>query len=179
MTRIKKRGLDYFPMDADFTRQLAIRRIMKKEGEGAAMVLIDVLCAIYSIEGYFVKADALFYEDIAAGCYERGEEDVRRIIALAVDYGLFDAALLGQHGILTSVEIQQQFLHCTRRRVNTHLIDEYILVTDVDAQEVQPRRSRKSAVGSVMQKELPLVAAPCSDVCVTQTPKMLHRSHIA
>lgn len=171
MTRIKKRGLEYFPMDADFTRQPAIRRIMKKEGEGAALVLIEVLCAIYSHEGYYVKADALFYEDVAAVCYERNETDVRRIIALAVDYGLFDATLYSEQGVLTSVEIQQQFLHCTRRRVNTHLHKEYMLVTDVDAPEVQPRRVRKSSVTTLVQKELPLATAACSDVCVTQTPQ--------
>ena len=144
MTRIKKRGLDYFPMDADFTRQSAVRRIMKREGEGAAVVLIDVLCAVYSIEGYYARIHDYFYEDIAAGCYERGVEDVKRIVALAIDYGLFDAAMFMRHGILTSVEIQQQFLHCTRRRVNTHIVPEYLLVDDVDAPEVQPERARKS-----------------------------------
>ena len=143
MTRIKKRGLDYFPMDADFTRQSAVRRIMKKEGEGAAVVLIDVLCAVYSIEGYYAQIHEFFYEDIAAGCYERGVEDVKRIVALAVEYGLFDADLFQRCGILTSVEIQQQFLHCTRRRVNTHIVPEYLLVDDVDAPEVQPERARK------------------------------------
>ena len=144
MSRIKKRGLEYFPMDADFTRKPAVRRIMKKEGEGAAVVLIEVLCAIYSQEGYYVKADELFYEDIAAGCYERNEHDVKRIIGMAIEYGMFHATMFAEHGILTSEEIQQQFLHCTRRRVNSHLQPQYVLVTDVDAPEVRPQRAGRS-----------------------------------
>ena len=144
MSRIKKRGLEYFPMDADFTRKPAVRRIMKKEGEGAAVVLIEVLCAIYSQEGYYVKADELFYEDIAAGCYERNEHDVKRIIGMAIEYGMFHAAMFAEHGILTSEDIQQQFLHCTRRRVNTHLLPQYVLVADVDAPEVQPQRAQRN-----------------------------------
>lgn len=35
MSRIKKRGLDYFPVDIDFMNNRLVRRIMKREGEGA------------------------------------------------------------------------------------------------------------------------------------------------
>ena len=144
MSRIKKQGLDYFPMDADFTQKPAIRRIMKKEGEGAAIVLIDTLCAIYSREGYYLKANELFYDDLASGYYERGAEDVKRIIAMAVSYEVFDATLFEHYGVLTSVEIQQQFLHSARRRTNIQLCPEYRLVDDVDAPEAQPKRSTRT-----------------------------------
>ena len=169
MTRIKKRGLDYFPMDADFTRKPAMRRIMKKEGEGAAMVLIEVLCIIYSQEGYYVKVDDLFYEDVAAGCYERNEYDVRRIIALSVAYGIFDKTMFAQHAILTSVDIQQQFLHCTRRRVNQHLNPKYIMVDDVDAPEVQPARAQRAPRTRKTVASPIAVVDASSKECVTYT----------
>ena len=31
MSRIKKRGLDYFPLDIDFLQNRLVRRIMKRE----------------------------------------------------------------------------------------------------------------------------------------------------
>ena len=63
MPRIKKQGLDYFPLNTDFIHDRLVRRIMKREGDASLSVLIEVLSYIYSGEGYYVCADALFYED--------------------------------------------------------------------------------------------------------------------
>lgn len=40
MCRIKKRGLDYFPIDIDFMQNRLVRRIMKREGEGSLATLL-------------------------------------------------------------------------------------------------------------------------------------------
>lgn len=139
MARIKKRGLDYFPINTDFIHDRAVRRLMKREGDAALAVLLEVLSYIYAGEGYYVRADSLFYEDLSAGLYEKSAADVERILRLAVDYGLFDAGLFEKCGILTSVEIQRQYLFSTRRRVVTALEAAYRLVKDeepVDTQRV-------------------------------------------
>lgn len=122
MSRIKRRGLDYFPMNTDFIHDRLVRRILKREGDAALAVLLQALCSIYAGEGYYVPADSLFYDDLADSLYQQEPADVERIIRLAVEYGLFDAALFNEHHILTSADIQRQFLFITKRR-NSSLID--------------------------------------------------------
>ena len=36
MAKIKKAGLDYFPVDTGYMQDRLMRRIMKREGDGAA-----------------------------------------------------------------------------------------------------------------------------------------------
>ena len=110
MSRIKKRGLDYFPISTDFIHDRIVRRIMKSEGDAAVTVLVETLCSIYTNEGYYALADALFYEDLADNLYEK-------------EYGLFNSTLFREYGLLTSADIQRQFLFATKRR-NISLIDE-------------------------------------------------------
>lgn len=71
MARIKKKGLDYFPLNTDFIHDRAVRRLMKREGDSALGILVEILSYIYAGEGYYVRADRLFYEDLSAGLYER------------------------------------------------------------------------------------------------------------
>lgn len=84
MSRIKKRGLDYFPLNTDFMHDRLVRRIMKREGDGSFAILLGALSCIYADEGYYVCADELFYEDLSACLYEKTAADVKRILALAV-----------------------------------------------------------------------------------------------
>lgn len=60
MARIKKKGLDYFPLNTDFIHDRAVRRLMKREGDSVLSVLVEVLSYIYAGEGYYVCADRLF-----------------------------------------------------------------------------------------------------------------------
>lgn len=55
---------------------------------------------------------------------------MERIVRLAVKYGLFDAVLFERSCILTSVEIQRQYLFSTRRRSISHLEVGYCLLAD-------------------------------------------------
>lgn len=128
MPRIKKRGLDYFPLNTDFIYNRLVRRIMKREGDAALSVLIEVLSYIYSGEGYYVRADNLFYEDLSSNLYEKSSEDVKRIVALAVEYGVFDTGLFSRYGILTSAEIQQQYCFSTKQQKNLCLEPDYSLI---------------------------------------------------
>ena len=123
MSRIKKRGLDYFPISTDFIHDRIVRRIMKSEGDAAVTVLVETLCSIYTNEGYYALADALFYEDLADNLYEKDAAYVQRVITLASEYGLFNSTLFREYGLLTSADIQRQFLFATKRR-NISLIDE-------------------------------------------------------
>lgn len=128
MARIKKRGLDYFPLNTDFIQDRLVRRIMKREGDGALAILLGALSCIYAGEGYYVSADELFYEDLSANLYEKDANDVKRILALAVGYGIFDAALFGKYHILTSAEIQSQYIFSTKRRKSSVIDPLYCLI---------------------------------------------------
>lgn len=69
-----------------------------------------MLCSIYSGEGYYVLADDLFYDDQADNLYQMEPEDIRRIVALALELKLFDPEVFNKYGLLTSADIQRQFL---------------------------------------------------------------------
>lgn len=144
MPRIKKQGLDYFPLNTDFIHDRLVRRIMKREGDASLSVLIEVLSYIYSGEGYYVCADALFYEDLSSNLYEKTSDDIRRIVSLAVEYGIFDAALHVKYGILTSADIQRQYLFSTKRRNVSRLDPAYCLISE----ELLGRPSGKNGAGN-------------------------------
>ncbi len=144
MSRIKKRGLDYFPMNTDFIHDRLVRRIMKREGDATIAVLLEALSYVYAGEGYYVVADQLFYEDISAGLYEKDTEGVVRIIRLAVEYGLFDADLFARHSILTSAEIQRQYLFSTKRRSVSPLEPAYCLLSQAELAGLQQKKPAKS-----------------------------------
>ena len=130
MCRIKKRGLDYFPIDIDFMQNRLVRRIMKREGEGSLATLFGALSCIYGGEGYYVRADELFYEDISTSLYNQTTSDVKRILALAAEYGIFHPGLFSEFGILTSSEIQKQYLFSTKRRKSSAIEERYNLIDD-------------------------------------------------
>ena len=130
MCRIKKRGLDYFPIDIDFMQNRLVRRIMKREGEGSLATLFGALSCIYGGEGYYVRADELFYEDISTSLYNQTAGDVKRILALAAEYGIFHPGLFNEFGILTSSEIQKQYLFSTKRRKSSAIEERYNLIDD-------------------------------------------------
>ena len=130
MARIKKKGLDYFPLNTDFIHDRAVRRLMKREGDSALGILVEILSYIYAGEGYYVRADRLFYED------------------LSVEYGLFDAVLFERSCILISVEIQRQYLFSTRRRSISHLEAGYCLLADDEPADNKVDMKEQPAFGS-------------------------------
>lgn len=141
MPRIKKRGLDYFPIDIDFIHNRIVRRLMKREGDSALAVLIEAFSYIYAGEGYYVRTGELFYEDLSANMYEKSSNDVKRIISLAVEYGLFDATLFSEHNVLTSAEIQRQYLFSTRRRAISTIEPAYNLIPSTETVTSEPENA--------------------------------------
>ena len=177
MARIKKKGLDYFPMNTDFLQDRVVRRILKREGDGALAVLLGALSCIYAGEGYYVQADELFYDDLSDCMAQLLPEDVKRILHLAADYGLFDKRLLDQYSILTSVEIQQQFLFIKRRRKPSDLDPRYCLLDPEgdqnpdgqapEEEEADPETAAKNAEQTV---ENPKKAGECPILATKTTP---------
>ena len=84
MAKIKKAGLDYFPVDTGYMQDRLMRRIMKREGDRAAVVILAAIAEAYG-NGYYVRVDELFYDDLSACFYQTSAEDVARILGLAVE----------------------------------------------------------------------------------------------
>lgn len=134
MAKIKKAGLDYFPVDTGYMQDRLMRRIMKREGDRAAVVILAAIAEAYG-NGYYVRVDELFYDDLSACFYQTSAEDVARILGLAVEYGFFDARLFREASVLTSVEIQRQYLFSTRRRKSVAIDPAYNLLTEEETSE--------------------------------------------
>ena len=92
MARIKKQGLDYFPMDTNFMSDIRYRLIMKQEGEGAIAVLFALISNIYGGEGYYVRVDQQLVAGMEALMYQQTTEQVVRIIESSVRLGKIGTA---------------------------------------------------------------------------------------
>ena len=139
MARVKKRGLDYFPLDTQFVNDRIVRRVMKLKGDAAMAVLVHVYSAVYAGEGYYVEAGQLFFEDVADSLFTLDAAQVADVVMLAMDFGLFHRGMYERYGILTSEAIQRQFLFCTRRRKAPLIDARFNLLPPEDPEEAPAR----------------------------------------
>lgn len=168
MGRIK-RGLDYFPLSTSFMYDRMVRRIMKREGDSAFAILVETLSYIYAGKGYYVFGDDEFYDELADNLYSTELDDVKRVIGLAVEYGLFDAGLFRQYNILTSADIQRQYLFITKRRSSSLIEPEYALL---EAEEMSSYRfSQKNRRSAAVACTTTDAVTPDCDAA-TITPEM-------
>jgi hypothetical protein len=137
-----KQGLDYFPLSTDFMHDRIVRRVMKREGDSAFTVLLYTLSYLYSGEGYYVRVDDDFCDELSDQLFSTDNDTVRRIIHLFIEYGLFDSTLYDRYGILTSVDIQRQFLFITKRRSHRNIHPDYCLMADEDSQELPDKAAQ-------------------------------------
>lgn len=147
MGRIKQ-GLDYFPLNTDLIHDRIIRRVMKREGDSAFTVLLYTLSYLYSGEGYYIRASDDFYDELADQLFDTDNDTVRRAVLLFVEYGFFDATLYERCGILTSADIQRQFLFITKRRNRPSILPDYCLVGEEEG-------TKKSGTGKMAPTSAP------------------------
>lgn len=164
--QVSKHGLGFFPLSSNMIYDRVVKRIMKKEGDGAMTVLINVLSNIFADKGYFVKVDEWFYEDIASNLYSFEAEDVKRIIAQAVEYDLFNKKMFDKYQILTSWDVQWQYVYSLRRRVLSHLNSEYWLVSQQDMPNGEASKRKAKQQKRVKEGE---EDADNEALCVTET----------
>ena len=127
MGRIKQ-GLDYFPLNTDFMHDRVVRRVMKREGDSAFTILLYTLSYLYSGEGYYIHVDNDFYDELSDQLFSTDNDSVRRVLHLFVEYGFFDSSLYERYGILTSADIQRQYLFITKRRSSSLIAPAYCLL---------------------------------------------------
>lgn len=173
MARIKKRGLDYFPLDTDFITHRTVRRLMKREGDGAVGILVWLFSCIYADKGYYLEVDDVLLEDIAADFYGFTDEDVRRVVEAAVDCGIFDAGLYERRHILTSAHIQQQFAF-VKKKARESLIDpDLSLLTDGGEETEAPKEA------SVKTERMAAVSPAEGDISPATDPHSIAKQRTA
>lgn len=107
MSRQKKAGLGYFPLDTGFFEDKRIRRLTARFGADGPLFYVYVLCKAYS-NGYCVEHDDDFCEDAATdlGC---STEKIGLMLHYLLDKSLLDSTLFNTVKVLSSHGIQSQF----------------------------------------------------------------------
>lgn len=128
MARPLKQGLDYYPMDVGFLRDIKVRRIIKSCGASSIAVLIWLLNSCYQDEGYYLRwtKDLPF---IVAEDTDVTEGHVQEVVKRALQVGFFDESMKDNHEILTSAGIQKRFLAVTSRRKSVFLRRDFALIS--------------------------------------------------
>lgn len=144
MVRPMKQGLDYFPMDVSFTRDVKVRRVHMACGMESIGILVYLLSLIYRDQGYYEKWDEELCF-LTAMDLHLAESLVEQVVQKAAQVGFFDGELLADWGILTSAGIQERFLDATRKRKVRRLIREYLLVDVAEEGKIDLHSVRKDA----------------------------------
>lgn len=129
MARPLKSGIDYFPLDCNFMKDIKVRKILRACGPGAIAVIVNLLCTIYQSDGYYMLWDEdtgfLIADDVGVK-----ESFVHEVVKTAVQAEFFNAAMFDTRGILTSVGIQRRYKEATARRNDNSLIADYNLLSN-------------------------------------------------
>lgn len=129
MARPLKSGIDYFPLDCNFMKDIKVRKILRACGPGAIAVIVNLLCTIYQSDGYYMLWDEdtgfLIADDVGVK-----ESFVHEVVKAAVQVDFFNAGMFDTRGILTSVGIQRRYKEATARRNDNSLIADYNLLSN-------------------------------------------------
>ena len=129
MARPLKSGIDYFPLDCNFMKDIKVRKILRACGPGAIAVIVNLLCTIYQGDGYYMLWDEdtgfLISDDVGVK-----ESFVHEVVKTAVQVDFFNAGMFDTQGILTSAGIQRRYKEATARRNDNSLIADYNLLSN-------------------------------------------------
>jgi hypothetical protein len=129
MARPVKQGIEYYPINISFLRDIKIRKIMKACGASSISVLLSLLSNIYGDEGYYVAWDSelsfLIADEVGIS-----EGAVTEVVNKAVQVNFFDKSLFDTYKILSSKGIQERYLQAVERRKQVEIIREFLLISD-------------------------------------------------
>lgn len=128
-------GIPYFPLECIFDDNM---KLLEAEfGLVGVGIMIKIHQRIYGELGYYCK-----WNDEVALLFGRkecmtlpGDNVVSEVIKAALNRGIFDKGLYKKFGILTSAKIQDNYLKATKRRKNSEVKKEYLLLSVPKMQE--------------------------------------------
>lgn len=115
-----KTGLSSFQLDVDFFADDRIEALSAEFGIVGELTAIKLLCVIYR-NGYYIEWSPLQKKKLQKSLPGVEIDTLDRIAEAMVSYGLFDSGMFEEHGVLTSVEIQEKYVSATKRRKNIQL----------------------------------------------------------
>ena len=127
MARPLKQGIDYFPLDVGFLRDVKVRKIMKACGVSAPTILICLVGYIYKDYGYFLCWDEevgfLVADEVGVS-----EALVLEVLQQALRVDFFNQKLFDEHKVITSTGIQKRYFAAVARRSKVEVIEKYCLL---------------------------------------------------
>jgi hypothetical protein len=127
MARRYKEGLDYFPINVDFTSDVKVRRVVREHGAPAMAVIIELMSMIYGDHGYYMDwSDDICFS--VGDIYGLDSAYVSGVVDTCISHGLFSRAMHDAYGILTSKGIQKRYLDAVKRRADDGMVEEYRLL---------------------------------------------------
>ena len=127
MARPIKLGLDYFPMDTTFFQNIRIRRLIKEHGFSGLALYLNLVCDIYA-NSYYLQIDSDYYF-IMSDQIGKTEDELRKQIATMYKIGLFEKQFETE-GVVTSKEIQENYIFCKGKRFKAKRLDLNYLIVD-------------------------------------------------
>lgn len=115
-----KTGLSSFQLDVDFFADDRVEALSAEFGIVGELTAIKLLCVIYR-NGYYIEWSPLQKKKLQKSLPGVEIDTLDRIAEAMVSYGLFDSGMFEEHGVLTSVEIQEKYVSATKRRKNIQL----------------------------------------------------------
>lgn len=188
MARPLKSGIDYFPLDCNFMKDIKVRKILRACGPGAIAVIVNLLCTIYQGEGYYMLWDEdtgfLIADDVGVK-----ESFVHEVVKTAVQVDFFNAGMFDTRGILTSAGIQRRYKEATARRNDNSLIADYNLLSNelsgviaynnsvnVDNNSINVDKSTQMIVDDSKVNKTKLDDDDIGDVCAQKLAEIIESS---
>lgn len=144
-----KEGMKYFPLDCVLDEKFEL--IEAEFGLKGFAIVIKLMQKIYGGHGYYCEWDrdmSLLFarqnglssggddnciqQDDGRGAGRKGAAKVDAVIAAAVRRGIFSKEIWEGHGVLTSHEIQKNFVDAAERRKKISLEKRYLLLSDAE-----------------------------------------------
>lgn len=125
----RKEGIDYFPVKCAADKNIEL--VTAECGLKAHAVIYALLQEIYGVHGYYCEWQREKALSLSSRMFGGGDKAVNRIneiVNCCARRGVFSLEQLEQNGILTSKEIQENFLFATRRRKAVKMKRAYLLV---------------------------------------------------
>ncbi len=126
MPRPTKEFLDYFPFYCRGDERIDV--LKAKKGMIGFGVYISLLIKLYGEKGYYLNWNenicCIFSNNVGVS-----ETEVSEIVSLLINVGLFDKDIYEKYSVLTSKEIQENYLFAITKRKNKELDKRFNLVS--------------------------------------------------
>jgi Putative replisome organiser protein C-terminus. len=143
MARPTKQGLDYFPLDVNFLKDIKVRKIKRACGPATIEILLCLLGNIYQDTGYYFGWDE---ESMFLVADEVGAKEglVEEVVNKAVQVGFFNQDKFEKYKILTSRGIQNRYREATQKRKGAVISDIYLVIDEFTENKPQLSENKLS-----------------------------------